>query len=299
MVTINLAAAFLVMAAVAVTVRAAAKAVARIVVRVAARAATNPLPLTGFYVTDYDHLVNGTINTSETWYGQTPLTEDSAFSRMCINTKHLIACGAFSDSGMPFNRVSGFGVSADDRANDTFLKNPSDLAPNKTLKLLMWGSPHPNASSSDCDIHGSGSISDKYKTEAFESMAWLCLTGTVIMTFHRKYRVEFYQPQYDTTAANRTLVVGQMYSREYIPMASGNGMRFAVPNAGDDIVMVAMLVPLQHFQHIVHRNDAIDVGATALAIMRSLNKSTEFGAALGVYDCSLEMELVLALNEQK
>ena len=66
MVTINLAAAFLVMAAVAVTVRAAAKAVARIVVRVAARAATNPLPLTGFYVTDYDHLVNKTINTSET-----------------------------------------------------------------------------------------------------------------------------------------------------------------------------------------------------------------------------------------
>eukprot|EP00973_Karenia_brevis_P015259 2086245-Karenia_brevis.AAC.1 len=130
-------------------------------------------------------------------------------------------------------------------------------------------------------------------------MAWLCPTGTVIMTFPRKYRVEFYQPRYDATATNRTLVVGQMYSRKYIPMASGNGMRFAVPGASDDIVMVAMLVQPQHCQYIVHRNDAIDVGATALAIMRSLNKSTEVGAALGVYDCSLEMELVLALNEQK
>ena len=99
-----------------------------------------------------------------------------------------------------------------------------------------------------------------------------------------KHNVEFYQPQHTmfaTKPRNRFLLCGQMYSREYVSMASGNGMRFAVPDVDKDCLMVAMLAAPEHMKHIVYRNDAIDFGAACLSILGDMT-DCERAIALGI-----------------
>ena len=80
-------------------------------------------------------------------------------------------------------------------------------------------------------------------------------------------------------------------------MASGNGMRFAVPDVDKDSLIIAMLTTPQHMKHIVYREDAIDFGSTCLAILSDM-AANEHAIALGVYDASLEREIYLASAEQ-
>ena len=87
-----------------------------------------------------------------------------------------------------------------------------------------------------------------------------------------------------------------MYSRAYVPMASSNGMRFTVPGAEDNDIMVAMLVSPKHMRHVVYYNDAIDVGKTCVSIMASM-ANDDIAVALGVYDLSLEMEMYLSITD--
>ena len=80
-------------------------------------------------------------------------------------------------------------------------------------------------------------------------------------------------------------------------MASGNGMRFAVPNVDKDCLMVAMLVAPEHMKHIMYHNNAIDFGATCLSILGDM-ADCERAVALGTYDASLEREIYLASIQQ-
>jgi len=196
------------------------------------------------------------------------------------------------DEGMPFNRVSGFPKLPEDEVG---IRNPGELFPEKKLKLLFWGAPHPKLASDDDKIHGSKATGHLYKTEAFESMAWLCPMGVVAMTFGAKYCVEFYQPRYHHDAMNRVLLCGQMYAREYIPMASGSGLRFTVPDAIEDTHMVAFLIPPLQLGLLCWKEGQIDFGQTMLNILQTMAEN-EYGCALGVYDGSLEMELIKALE---
>ena len=151
------------------------------------------------------------------------------------NLAALSHLGAQTDGGLPFNKVSGFPKEDIDCLD---LLNPVEIFPQKQLRLLMWGSPHPNPSCNNGVIHGSKAISVQYKTQAFESMAWLCPTGVVAMAFSDKYEVEFYQPCSDPTAANRVFVCCRMHSRGYVPMASSDGLRYTIPDGLRDTLRV-------------------------------------------------------------
>jgi len=248
------------------------------------------------YITDFDHLVEQSTDATDIWESQTPLDAVSAYDQMLANCDQLKQYGALLDGSHPFNRVSGFAIESDeDYTQFPGIKSPAELDSSRTLKFLMWGSPHPNASSSNSDFHGSNATSSVYKTNAFESMAWLAPSGSIFMAFPEKYRVEMYQPMHDLQATNRILVCGKMLSRYYTPMASGNGMRFPVPGSSIDGVMVSMLLLPEHMKYLTMVGDRIDFGSTAFKILNSLS-DTEFGVALGVYDLSLEMELFHAME---
>ena len=195
--------------------------------------------------------------------------------------------------GLPFDKVSGFQRKPTDAPD---IRNPSDLYPGKELKLLLWGSPHGNPSSNDGSHHGPRTPSEVFKTQAFEAMAWLCPRGTVIMTFPSKYIVEFYQPCSAAAAAKRILVCGPMYSREYVPMSSSNGLRYTVPNATREDIMISLLVPPSLMQCVVIANGRIDFASTVQGVLDTLD-DREFGCAFGVNDCSLEAELVARLKQ--
>ena len=259
------------------------------------------MALRNLVLTDFDRLIETEVDEKEMWDSQNPLSAESAYEYMRSNIALLRRCGAQTDGNQPINAVSGFVINEQDKVDRPELKNPADIVGGaQNVALLIWGSPHPNPSSSVACSHGSRCGSSDYKTQAFESMAWLC-AGSVIMVFGDKYDVEFYQPQhnqFDDKPQNRFLLSGRMYSREYVSMASGNGMRFAVPDVDQDCLMVAMLVTPEHMKRIVYHNDAIDFGATCLAILNHM-ADHERAVALGTYDASLEREIYLASREQQ
>ena len=222
------------------------------------------------------------------WGEQCPVhSAETAYDRMVHNVGVLSHLGAQTDGSVPFNKVSGFPREDGDGPD---IRNPAEMFPEKKLRLLIWGSPHPNPSCNDGVIHGSKAVSAQYKTQAFESMAWLCPTGVVAMTFPAKYEVEFYQPCSDPTAANRVLVCCRMHSRSYVPMASSNGLRYTIPDTSIDDVMVALLVPPSFMRCLAFAKDRLDFGWTMRNVLELIGED-EYGCALGVYDCSLEMEL--------
>ena len=258
------------------------------------------MALTKLILTDFDRLRDTPVDRTEMWGSLAPLSEDTAYERMVRNVALLRACFS-ADGHLPLNMVSGFPISEEDRRGLPELKSPADIAGGlQNVALLVWGSPHPNPSSSLGSIHGSASVSADYKTQAFEPMAWLS-SGTSIMVFPCKYDVELYQPQhnkFDRKPQNRFLLCGRMYSREYVPMASGNGLRFAVPDVDNDHLMIAMLVPPRHLKHIAYRDGAVDFGATCLSILGEMD-GAERAVSLGVYDASLEREIYLASQEKQ
>ena len=225
----------------------------------------------------------------ESWGTQLPLdAEESAFARMMKNIEVLKLHGAMVDTnGLPWEKVSGF-----ERLAGEDVLNPAEIFKDKKLRLLMWGSPHSNPSSNDGALHGSKAGSnDDYKTNAFESMAWLCPEGVIAMTFSSKYKVEFYQPCADPTAHDRLLICGRMIAGGYLPMASSDGLRYGIPDASKDDTMLALLLPPRFVGCLVMGEGRINLKATLRNVLQALAED-EFACALGVYDCSLEMELL-------
>ena len=78
-------------------------------------------------------------------------------------------------------------------------------------------------------------------------------------------------------------------------MSSSNGLRYTVPNATREDIMISLLVPPSLMQCVVIANGRIDFASTVQGVLDTLDDS-EFGCALGVGDCSLEAELVARLK---
>ena len=78
---------------------------------------------------------------------------ETSYERMLNNLFDLTSWGALTSEGcphelfgLPFDKVSGFPRKPKDAPD---ILNPSELYPDKELKLLLWGSPHGNPSSND------------------------------------------------------------------------------------------------------------------------------------------------------
>ena len=217
------------------------------------------------------------------------------YQHMVDNCRSLCEKGAVVDGdGLPFDNITGFPIRLPlgswevplHEADPELLKHPGDLLLHKELRLLVWGAPHCNPSSGSGLMHGSSAeTSAEWKTDAFESMAWLCPKGTVIMTFPPKYRVEFSQPAQFHPAHPRQLVVGRMFSRGYVPLD------FTIDDTSTKDVMIALLVPENKLWCLKYTQGKIDFGLTVLNILKAMSGG-QFGCALGVHDASLEMELL-------
>ena len=79
-------------------------------------------------------------------------------------------------------------------------------------------------------------------------------------------------------------------------MSSSNGLRYTVPNATRETIMISLLVPPSLMGCVVFADDKIDFASTVQGVLDTLD-DREFGCALGVNDCSLEAELVARLKQ--
>ena len=66
-------------------------------------------------------------------------------------------------------------------------------------------------------------------------------------------------------------------------MSVSNGLRYTVPNATREEIMISLLVPPSLMGCVVFADDKIDFAST-------VHDDREFGCALGVNDCSLDVE---------
>jgi len=221
---------------------------------------------------------------------------ESAHAVMLQNCRFLKSYGAqVDDNDIPYRNVSGFPKKTGD---PEALQTPTEfVGANSSVALLLWGSPHKHPSDDGPMVHGPSSHvgNGTWKTQAFESMAWLAPDGFVAMTFSSKYMVELYQPQHDDDAHNRVLLSTRLLFRQYVPMQSSPLRR--VPITDTTNVMGAFLVPYRFMTCLDWRGDALDFGSTMLRVLTAL-RGTEKAVALGVYDCSLEKEIGLACAER-
>ena len=166
-----------------------------------------------------------------------------------------------------------------------------------TIGALIWGSPHRHPSSGAYLPQPFGNLNNhSYKTQSFRSMTLNC-DGFVATTFSKKYAVDFRFNASIQHATERILICGPAYSRQYTPMISDPNNTSTVTETTKDDIMIAMMVPIIHMEKVKYRKGGkIDIGFTFLEVIRSLPER-EVALALGVYDCSLEKEMVLANNE--
>lgn len=111
------------------------------------------MALSKLVLSDFGILTASNESAEGSWGNENPLDEhETAFARMVVNLDALRAQGCITAEGMPFNKISGFQKSENDTAS---VRNPADIFPEKELRLLFWGSPHPNPSCNDGMFHGS------------------------------------------------------------------------------------------------------------------------------------------------
>ena len=209
------------------------------------------------------------------------------------NTKTLCDSGAAG----PFSGISGFAVGPESqfKSFDEFAKKMG-----KELGLVCWGSPH-WGETADQNTRGFKD-SAQFKTNAWESMAWLAGSACVLMTFHECYKVEFWGPTYTKpketdTRAVRELRVMPGYFRQYSPLMSGPVYN-RVCDLADKRVMVALLIP-KECQDLVtkHSDGRCDVGMTMLKIYQQMEHSGKCAMELGGQSYCLSMEIHLAYEE--
>ena len=165
-----------------------------------------PKPLDNLVITDFDILVPYTDAIKN--YDET-CEEADAYNTMVMNCAKLKLYGAHVDKDkhgnfVPFTNVSGM------KFDIQGLRYPSEIVGGKSrLGMLLWGSPHP-CLSSNAEPENDTWIGTRYtnhtpKTEAFEIMLWDAPEAIVVMTFSKKYRCEFYQPQWSHDSTERQL----------------------------------------------------------------------------------------------
>ena len=79
---------------------------------------------------------------------------------------------------------------------------------------------------------------------------------------------------------------------------SSSGLRFTVPGTSIDDIMIALLVPHRFMTCLAYQDERLDFGVTIRHVLDMLGDD-EYGCALGVYDCGLEMELAFDRTDRK
>jgi len=168
------------------------------------------------------------------------------------------------------------------------------------IGLVYWGSPHWADTRDRYNFQFKSS--QEFKTSAFESMSWNAPTGVVAMSFPEVYGVEFWHPVYKKrcreadTRVEGVLLVAQGYWRQYLPMSSGNELQ-QIHEGSDTRTMIAMLVPMRFMPCLKWKGAKIDVGATFLSIMRTIDR-TEKVLELGGQTFAMSMEIHYARLEE-
>ena len=129
-------------------------------------------------------------------------------------------------------------------------------------------------------------------------MSWLSPQALVVMTFHQKYKVEFWNPGFNNGSYNRDpsrqLICSRTFFRKYRPTASGTQHHYL---SEVDRVMVGLLVPSRFRHLVVYRDHKLDVGMTMLNTLEHLAES-EYAMELGGQSFELGLEIHLARQER-
>ena len=205
--------------------------------------------------------------------------------RVTVNSQRLQAAGATG----PVYGVSGFETSPEDERKG-FRQFPKLLHSGLEFGLVYWGSPH--FADYDTDKCHGGSFKEdpsQFKTNCFESIAWLAPRAFVMITFDAKYKLEFWHPLYKKSDG-RDLIVTKAYTRGYRPTASGR--HFA--RLGGHTTMVAMLVPYNMRGLVTYKDDVgCDIGITLFNIIKHLG-CNQRAIELGGQDFGLSREIMIA-----
>ena len=194
----------------------------------------------------------------------------------------------------PFSRISGFD------SNGVEYTPFHKLRDNIPIGLVYWGSPHWGTTAQETFTQG-WKDSNQFKTNAFESMSWLAGQAIVAMTYTSNYKVEFWSPNYrqddagPETRVARRLIVDEAYTRQYVPLASGDSWSPIFP-AGTTI-NIALLVPHRLLHLVTYVENKIDVGMTFYRALRACQDADYFAIELGGQTYSLSNEIHLARQE--
>ena len=243
-------------------------------------------PLWQLYLTDLsDRLDKGPIQPDPTSNDD---DADTIEKEARSNIKRLQSEGANG----PYFRISGFPTSDSEPFKEfTTLLN----GPPVRFSLVYWGSPHWADSDAEQN-HGCShrTTNDEFKTNAFESMAWLAPDAAVMMTFSSAYKLEFYHPLWKKPQilfGSRQLIVAEAHSRKYHPVASGAMLQPVRPNTS---LMVAMLIPARLRTRVVYVDSItvskVDIGATLSNIVEALlpqEKAIELGGQTFSLSCEI------------
>ena len=201
----------------------------------------------------------------------------------------LLHCGPHI---LPHVRISGFPV----RSYQKHLRNPQDLVPpGFTVAALIWGAPHFLTADNDrASRHGPGrdhshnAPNAKYKSQAFESMCWLC-KELVVMTFPGSYREIDFWPR--CPPDDRAILIQPVSFHRHFSSVTG---RFcAVSSNVQERVAMAVpprMYPLLH-QHNDRQTNCLDFAGFMLSVHQLLDAS-EAMVELGCNCATLSMELV-------
>ena len=126
----------------------------------------------------------------------------------------------------------------------------------------------------------------------------------VAMTFDRSFKVELWNPCYNSylnktpsvpdTRMSRQLVCSQAFFRKYTPLRSGDSKVQLHDPVG---TMVALLVPTRFRPALTYIGDRLDVGMTLLRTME-MCAPDEFTMELGGQTFALSYEIHLAKMER-
>ena len=158
------------------------------------------------------------------------------------------------------------------------------------MSLVLWGSPH--YSWQGYEYQGMFKDSAHFKTCSFESIAWLAPHALTAMTFGSDYEVEFYHPYCNKSHYPRQLIVAELHTRCYAPIASGV---WELPACPGQTTMVAMLVPERYRHCLTYESHKLDLGATCAKVLMCMSEN-EFAVELGGQTFSLSKEIAIAID---
>ena len=216
------------------------------------------VPLSKLYLTDYDEPRRPEPDD----HLQVPPNTRLASTAAAENVATLKALGAKG----PFYKISGFETK--DEAPGDIKDFRKLLEEPNIMSLVIWGSPHYSWQGNERQSVFKDSA--HFKTCSFESIAWLAPTALTAMTFGSDYEVEFYHPYCNKSHYPRQLIVAELHTRCYAPIASG---AWELRACEGHTTMVAMLVPERYRHCLTYESHKLDLGATCAKVLMCMSEN--------------------------